>query len=442
MKAILLDGSHINDVTGRRVHAALTSELESQGWQVEHVCLREKKIGNCAGDFFCWVRNPGICNVDDDNRDIAESVINSDLMVYLTPITFGGYSSMLKKMVDHQLPNVSPFFAQAHGETHHQQRYRKYPDFLAIGWMDQDEPQTELIFRHLAHRNAINYFAKKSVAGVVIADQTDQEIHLSMQNWLNELNYHSTVKLETNLPITEASPRLSPIRSALLLVGSPRTKKSTSHSLGSYLFEQLSDRRIETKTIHIHTSLRSTERMKTLLEAVEAADLVLLAFPLYVDSLPAPTIEALERIAAHRAADVGTNPHQTRPQLFAAISNCGFPEAHHNETALAICANFARQAGFNWAGSLALGAGEGMIHGMPLNELDGRVIPLKKALDLAAEALAGGLVIPQEAQSLLAKPFIPAWMYRWMGIYGWRQQAKQYGMERSLKRRPYTPKER
>jgi multimeric flavodoxin WrbA len=89
MKAILLNGSQSNDVTGQRVYTALTTELEARGWQVEHVCLREMKIGNCAGDFFCWIRNPGICNVDDDNRAIAESIINSDLMVYLTPVTFG-----------------------------------------------------------------------------------------------------------------------------------------------------------------------------------------------------------------------------------------------------------------------------------------------------------------------------------------------------------------
>lgn len=440
MKALILDGSHANDLTGQRVHALLTAELESQGWQVEYILLREKRIGNCAGDFFCWIRNPGICNVDDDNRDIAESMMNSDLMVYLTPITFGGYSSVLKKMVDHQLPNVSPFFAQVKGETHHQPRYRNYPNLLAIGWMEQHELQTEMIFRHLAQRNAINFYAKKSAAGVVIADQTDGEIQLSVQNWLDELNSSSSTKLETNLPIVEASPRLGPIRSSLLLVGSPRTRKSTSHSLGSYLFERLSAHKIQTKTIHIHTSLRSSERMKTLLEAVDAADLVLLAFPLYIDSLPAPTIEALEGIAVHRASNAGTDTHQTHRQLFAAISNCGFPEAHHNETALAICANFARQARFNWAGSLALGAGEGMIHGTPLNELDGRVVPLKKALDLAAEALAQGQPIPQEAQKLLAKPFIPGWMYRWMGIFGWRQQAKQYGMERSLRRQPYTMK--
>jgi multimeric flavodoxin WrbA len=306
--------------------------------------------------------------------------------------------------------------------------------------MEEPDLQSEQIFQHLTHRNAINFFAKRSATSVVTVSQTDDEIQLSIQSSLNRLDRCSTAKFETSLPIMEANPRTSPVRNALLLVGSPRTRKSTSHSLGSYLLEKLSTQNIETKTIHIHTSIRSAERLKTLLEAVEAADVVLLAFPLYIDSLPAPTIEALERIAAHRAARVGTGPYPTHHPLFAAIANCGFPEAHHNETALAICANFAAKAGFHWANSLALGAGEGMIHGTPLNELDGRVTRVKKALDLAAEALAQGQPIPEEAQEFLAKPFIPGWMYRLVGVYGWRQQAKQYGMERNLKRQPYRVK--
>ena len=345
-------------------------------------------------------------------------MVTSDLMVYLTPITFGGYSSVLKKMIDHQLPNVSPLFAQVHGETRHQPRYPNYPDFLAIGWLEQHELQTETIFRHLAHRNAINFYAKKSMAEVVTGNQTDREIQRFVQKWLNELKHSPTVKLETSLPIAETHEQPRPIRSALLLVGSPRTRKSTSHALGSYLFQQLNPHNIETKTIHIHTSIHSPERMKSLLEAVDAADLVLLAFPLYIDSLPAPTIEALERIAAHRAANVEMDQYSTQQPLFAAISNCGFPEARHNETALAICANFARKAGFNWAGSLALGAGEGMIHGTPLNELDGRVNSLKKALDFAAEALAQGHPFQQKPKSYWQSPSFPVGC-----IAGWESMA-------------------
>ncbi len=50
----------------------------------------------------------------------------------------------------------------------------------------------------------------------------------------------------------------------------------------------------------------------------------------------------------------------------------------HTANALAVCELFARQAGFAWAGSLALGAGEGLIHGRPLHELGGRVGAVRK----------------------------------------------------------------
>jgi len=433
MKAVILDGSQENDLTGERVRAALLAKLQTQGWEVEHMLLREKKLGNCAGDFFCWVRSPGICNIDDDNREVAKSIVNSDLLVYLTPVTFGGYSSALKKAVDHQIQNIQPFFAQVNGETHHQKRYKKYPDLLAIGWMEQVDAQAEAIFRHLAWRNALNMHAQHAVTAVVLAGQTDGEILASVQNCLEGI--HNGAKIQpVNLPVSAMTGSgATSIRRALLLVGSPRTRKSSSNSLGSYLFERLHAQSIQTETIYLHTILRSPEKMKALHEAVDAADLVLLAFPLYVDSLPAPVIEALERIAAHREG-------QTTRKLFAAIANCGFPEAHHNDTALAICETFARQAGFEWAGGLALGAGEGLVHGASLNEAGGPAIPIKKALEMAAAALAIGEPIPQAAIDLLAKAFIPGWLYRTIGWYGWKQQAKRWGAEKSLKRQPYAVK--
>ena len=433
MKAVILDGSHENDLTGRHVSSALITELESRGWEIEHVHLCEIKIGNCAGDFFCWIRSPGLCNVNDENRLIAKAIANSQLMVYLTPITFGGYSSDLKQMVDHQIQNVLPFFAQVNGETHHQRRYPAYPDFLAIGWLDQPDAHSEAIFRHLTYRNAVNFYAKRMVTGVVFADQTQNQIQASMQNWLDELTVGKRTQ-SVSLPQSQnGGVEATSIKRALLLVGSPRTRKSTSNSLGGYLFEQLKAHNIQTEAIYIHTTTHSVERTKAMLEAINATDLVLLAFPLYVDSLPAPVMNALELIASHRESQGGTRSHQ----LFAAIANCGFPEPDHNATALAICENFARLNNFQWAGSLALGAGEGMIHGAPLNELDGRTIPLKKSLNLAAESLAQGMAIPSEAQALLAKPFIPAWLYRAMGVYGWRQQAREYRAEKLLKRQPY-----
>jgi multimeric flavodoxin WrbA len=431
MNAILLDGSKEDGDTGERVRTALAAELQTQGWDVEHIVLREKKIGPCAGDFFCWIRSPGVCNVDDDNRGIAASIVASDLMVYLTPVTFGGYSSALKRMVDHQIQNVSPFFAKIEGETHHHKRYQKNPDLLAVGWIDAPDERSETVFRHLVQRNALNFYAQNSVSGVVVAGQTDGEIQASAQKWLNELrNGQPSHRVE--LPTSSVTGNgSSKIGQALLLIGSPKTRKSNSNSLGQYLSEQLSAQSIRTETIYLHTVLRSPAKMQALLAAVDAADLIMLAFPVYVDTLPAPVIEALEQIAAHRQ---GRN--LSHRQVFTAIANCGFPEAHHCTTALAICETFARQAGYEWGGSLALGGGQ-MLNGVPLAEGGGMTIPIRQSLELAAEALAQGQAIPQPAKDMMAKPVFPHWAYRLTGGLGWIRAAKDYGVLRSLWRKPY-----
>jgi multimeric flavodoxin WrbA len=431
VKAILLDGSSQGDALGERIRGALSAVLEARGWDIEHVLLREREIGNCAGDFFCWIRSPGICNVDDDNRIIAEGLVASDFVVYLTPVTFGGYSSTLKRMVDHQIQNIAPFFTTIEGETHHKKRYRRNPDLLAVGWMDEPDEREVAIFEHLVQRNALNLYARTSIAAVVTANPTDGELQAAAQGWLGDVESGRTprrARLPESCPGMSGAPE---VRRALLLVGSPRTRKSTSNSLGSYLHEQLAARSIETETIYLYTVLRSAAKTQALQDAVDAADLVTLTFPLYVDSLPAPIIETLERIAAHRRGQ------PSRPQIFTAIANNGFPEAAHNATALAICETFARQAGFMWAGALALGGG-GMIGGAALT--GGRTARIRQALDLTAVELAEGQPIPTAAQDLLDRPAIPHWAFRLMAELGWRLQARHHGAWGSLKRRPYEPR--
>jgi hypothetical protein len=275
--------------------------------------------------------------------------------------------------------------------------------------MDAPDARSETIFRHLVWRNALNWHAKTCVSGVVLAGQSDGELQALAQKWLNDLQSGRSSQ-RVALPTTgDPSTALETgsgngsveVRRALLLAGSPKTRKSNSYSLGGYLFEQLSARSIQTETIHLHTVLRSPAKMQALLDAVDAADLVTLTFPLYCDSLPAPVIEALKRIAAHRQ---GRDP--SRRQLFTAIANCGFPEAFQTATALAICETFARQAGFEWAGALAFGAG-GIINGASLAQAGGAAILIRQSLDLAAEGLAQGQAIPKAARDGLANLLSP-----------------------------------
>ncbi len=59
-----------------------------------------------------------------------------------------------------------------------------------------------------------------------------------------------------------------------------------------------------------------------------------------------------------------------------------------------------------------------------------------QALDLAAAALAEGRPVPERAQALMARSLVPAWLYRWSGNRGWRQQARANGVEARLYDRP------
>lgn len=434
MKTLILDGSQPGDRVGVSIYAALAAELTAQGAEVEHVRIADKQIAPCMGDFFCWIRTPGVCNLDDDNRDIARSFVHAELVIYLTPVTFGGYGSTLKSAVDHVLQTISPFFVYVNGEIHHKQRYPRHPRFLALGWLPQPDPVSEGIFHHLAYRNGINMHAANAASGVVYASQPPDEIREAVNGWLKEVSGPKS-KVRPELPqigAYEAIDFAAPER-ALLLIGSPRGKTSSSQMLGGYLFERLAERGVQTDSIRLQTVLRSEDKQRAMVRSVAEADLVVLAAPLYIDSLPAQTIRMLEMIAAHRKSMAGM-----RPQRFVAIVNCGFPEANHNRTALAICEAFARQAGFEWAGGLSLGAGEGMVHGTPLEEGGGQTMVIRQSLSLAAEALAIGKPVPPEAIALMAKPVIPAWLYRIIGGFGWREQAKKWGAQKQLDAQPYA----
>jgi len=101
---------------------------------------------------------------------------------------------------------------------------------------------------------------------------------------------------------------MSTPHSALLLIGSPKAGASASLSLGQYLVDRLGDKGMATEVMAVGKMLKSSATAQELCAAVDAADLVVLASPLYVDSLPAPVTKALEMIAEHRRRAAGGEP--------------------------------------------------------------------------------------------------------------------------------------
>jgi hypothetical protein len=187
----------------------------------------------------------------------------------------------------------------------------------------------------------------------------------------------------------------------------------------------------ETESLTLRASLDRPQGEAELRSAVERAELILLAFPLYADALPYLATRALATMAAHRPPD-----YKPFSQRLVAVVNSGFPETHQNAVALAICREFATQYAFSWAGSLAFAAG-GMIGGHPLTDAKrpGPPVPnVIAALEMAATTLAAGLPVPAEAMKMITRQHIPLglWnrLYMYMGGRGFQKQAAKNGVNK------------
>ncbi len=184
MKALLLNGARDNDELVATAHELIVAELDRAAWDVNAMMLRDLKIADCRGCFECWLKTPGECVIDDAARGIARNMVQSELVIFLTPVTFGGYSSKLKKAVDRFIPNITPFFATVNGETHHQKRYERYANFLAVGTLPRPDEESERIFKTLAERNAINMHSPAHAVGVLYGTQDAEEQRAQIKSWL------------------------------------------------------------------------------------------------------------------------------------------------------------------------------------------------------------------------------------------------------------------
>ncbi|HPW19075.1 MAG TPA: NAD(P)H-dependent oxidoreductase [Candidatus Aminicenantes bacterium] len=214
---------------------------------------------------------------------------------------------------------------------------------------------------------------------------------------------------------------------ALLIVGSPRGQASASRALGGYLLRRLRASGLDVEEAAAGAVLGSPERRHALYKASDEADIVIVSFPLYVDQLPAPLVQALELLAERRRGAMGLTPWPGPfEQKLAAIVQSGFPETSQNLVAVDIMRQFAKEAGFRWAGGLALGMG-GAVGRRPLEKAGGRLRNVVKALDIAAASLAAGGDIPDGAAALMARPLMPFWLYRAAATWGFRRRIRKNG---------------
>jgi len=178
--------------------------------------------------------------------------------------------------------------------------------------------------------------------------------------------------------------RMNYYKKAILLVGSPKSKNSSSASLGGYLLKKIEEYNIITETVHLHSEISTEVKTIKFFEKLQESDYIILAAPLYVDTLPAKVIKALNLIAENKDKINNDLNGSKKTKNLTVIVNCGFPEAEQNEIALRVYEEFAKEADFKYLGGIAVGMG-GAVSGKSLSEMGGMVNDLVQGLDQAAE---------------------------------------------------------
>lgn len=159
--------------------------------------------------------------------------------------------------------------------------------------------------------------------------------------------------------------------------------------------------------------LGKTEReRKIVIDNILKADTLLIAFPLYVDSLPMPLIKTLEAIEKE-------SKNLSLPKVYG-ISQCGFYEASQNKTALKIVENFCERLSLRWQFGIGIGAGVLLNHTKDIKH--GPTKPIYDGICFLCKDINKNL--DEKRENVYISPSLPRFLYKLGGNMMWRKQAK------------------
>ena len=127
MKILALNSSPRSDGQSKTelMITHLVEGMRDAGAEVETVNLRKKKIKNCVGCFTCWTKTPGKCiHKDDMTKELFPKWLESDMVVYATPLYHYTMNAALKVFIERTLPAAQPFFEIHNGRMFHPLRHK------------------------------------------------------------------------------------------------------------------------------------------------------------------------------------------------------------------------------------------------------------------------------------------------------------------------------
>lgn len=198
--------------------------------------------------------------------------------------------------------------------------------------------------------------------------------------------------------------------------GSPKVKGSAS---GCILQDLKTFLKPDSNTICEYNFSKpqlSKEEMEQLVEY----NILVFAFPLYVDGIPSHLLSCLSQLE-----EFFTTMERKEIIVYSFV-NCGFYEGHQNRLAIEMVENWCEKAGLKWGQGIGIGAG-GMLQSL-------QSVPIghgpKKNMEKAFKLLVNNILKCTSGENIFITPNFPRIAYKLAAEMGWRQTVKANGLRR------------
>lgn len=196
----------------------------------------------------------------------------------------------------------------------------------------------------------------------------------------------------------------------LMICGSPRGEDSTSNYMLQIVEEKLQN--IEDNRIRIIYDYKEVETVKSdLLDA----SIILIAFPLYVDGIPASFLDVLQKM------EEAVKDEKPKGRVYALVNN-GFYDAKQNNIAIDMIWKWCDKCGFDKGYAIGVGAG-GIIRASSMGV--GPNINLGRALN----QLIKDMYDETKKETIYVEPNFPRSLYKLAAHVNWRKTAKANGLK-------------
>lgn len=199
-----------------------------------------------------------------------------------------------------------------------------------------------------------------------------------------------------------------------LINGSPKTKESASETFLEILKEILGE-----DNAYSDWGLHQPKIELSQIEEIAQNDVLIFAFPLYVDGIPSHLLYCLKELQNYFES------HQKEATVYVMV-NSGFIEGQQNKLALEMMENWCAKAKLNWGQGMGIGGG-GMLaslHNVPLGSGP------RKNLGIGFIKFSDSIQQCQFGDMLFISPNFPRFAYIYFAHRGWDMQAKNNGLKR------------